>query len=169
MIGTDLRVREVETKATVTADAQTTQLPERFVQARDLYIAGFDRLEYRNPTEFWSIYAALPAGTPQYFTVIGEDFYWAPVPTSAQSVIVNYYARPAPLAADADTTPVLQRWPGIYLYAALSHAQPYIEDDGRVPTFSALYDYQIKQANDSNLMDRASGDVVPMQRRAQLT
>ncbi|MGI9489099.1 MAG: phage adaptor protein [Geminicoccaceae bacterium] len=171
MLFTDLRVREMEASSTITTTAaqQTDSLPARFVQARSLYISGTGRLEYRSPAEFRAVYSNLATGTPAYFSIVGENFLWAPTPNAILSIVVDHYARPAAFSDDADTNAVISRWPNLYLYASLIHAAPYIANDPRLPTLAGLYDSQVEQAHAANARDRYSGDPAHPQRQAQMT
>lgn len=170
-LSTDLRVREMEAQATIvtTATQQTDPLPTRFVQARALYIAGTGRLEYRSPAEFHTIYSAIADGTPAYYTVIGENFLWAPAPSGTPSIVVDHYARPAPFSDDADTNAIIARWPGIYLYASLIEAALYVGDSSSILTNTAFYEALIEQAHAADARDRYSGDPVNVLRQAGMT
>lgn len=169
----DLRVRFMETSADVviTSGVQTTTLPSGFLQARSVYLTTtpVQRVEYRAPIEFWQIYAKLPAGTPYTFTIEGEDFVWGPAPDANYTATVLYYARPADLVDDADTNGLFPLAPGLLLYASLIEAAPYLANDPRILTWSAMYDDLLEKIHMADRRDRASGDGMTSARAAQIT
>lgn len=169
MLFTSLRCREMEASSnvTVTSATRTSSLPTRWVAGRSVYISGStqQRLEYRRPEEYWSVYADLTSAKPQYYTIEGGNFVWGPLPDDAYTAVVLYYQRPAVLASDSDTNDVLTRWPNLYLFSALIQAAPYLGNDPRLLTWTAMLEDLIERIHVSDRHDRASGDTV-LARRA---
>ena len=170
---TELRVREMEASSNIatTASQRTDSLPTRFVKARSLYVSGSpnQRLEYRSPAEYWSIWSSQTSAKPTAYTIEGENFVWGPVPDAIYTITVSHYARPATFSSDSDTNAVIARWPNLYLYPSLLEAAPFLKNDPRIITWSGLYETLLDSVHAADRRDRYSGDVVVPEREAQMT
>jgi hypothetical protein len=100
-----------------------------------------------------------PAARQGFYTNVGRTiFVWPPIdPAALTKFEVGYYARVTPLDV---TTPVFERFPGIYLNCTLAAGQPYLIEDERLQTFAALATAQIKTANDQAIAARFSGSPI---------
>lgn len=85
------------------------------------------------------------AGTPKFYSVIGRNILTAPIPSSATSLVVSYYAAVPSLASNASNW-VLENHPDLYLYLSLMHAAPYLKDEARMAVFQSSVAMQIQQA-----------------------
>jgi hypothetical protein len=72
----------------------------------------------------------------------------APAPDQAYTGIITYYQALIPLAtAPGGVNPTLTEYPDLYLYGALSHASPYLEDDARLPVWQGKFQEAIDKIN----------------------
>lgn len=79
------------------------------------------------------------AGQPRFFTMIGDEFQVVPAPDSTYTGELTYYSE-IPSLSDSNTTNwLLTNAPDIYLYGALIQSAPYLQDDSRLQTWTALY------------------------------
>ena len=150
------RIRPAETAADVTVSAQTAALPTRFLALRRLYLntSPISLLEYLSPENFWRKWTGSRTGQPKAFTIEGENFVFGPAPDSSYTAKCLYWQRFAALSADADTNWLLTNARGAYLYGALIQAAPYIGNDPRLTTWSALFDDVMNKLDESNRQDR---------------
>lgn len=172
-IATDLRVREMESNQSLVTVASTREmaLPTRYLQARSLHVAGAPnvRLEYRNPVEYWSIYASLPEASPRIYTVEGENFLLGPVPDAAYTIPVAFYQKQVAFAADTDTNTILTRFPDLFLYGSCLASAPYLGNDPRILTWASMYEDGVERAERADKRDRYSGDARVPDRLEQMT
>jgi len=115
-------------------------------------------------------------GGPQYYSIVGDQleiwpFAAPPVPPQAgwpvYSIEMSYYARQELGPDPADTTAVLTAYPAAYLYAALVQSAPFLREDGRLQTWTALYQAEIFRANAEHERARHQGSrIVQQYRRA---
>jgi hypothetical protein len=77
---------------------------------------------------------------PTYYTVTGSEFQFAPIPDSAYTLKMIYYASPTYLSVSVSSNVFLANCPDLLLYAALGEAEPYLMNDARTQTWAALYD-----------------------------
>lgn len=85
-------------------------------------------------------------GTPRFFAVVGREMRVCPVPAGATSLSLDYY-QTIPALSDSNTTNwLLEDSPDIYLYTALMHAAPFLQDDARAQLFSNMIVQQVAAA-----------------------
>lgn len=131
----DLIALEYSGTLTTVAGTRTYAVPSGFVRL----LSAVD-LEIVLSEEIAQAYADNQAQSePDYIAFDGTQFVVHPVPDAAYSFPYTAQVRFAALSGDSDTNTILTRWPGLYLYGALTEAAPYLEDDARVPLWSAKY------------------------------
>lgn len=140
----DLRVRQMLKVATTqaTPNTSTVELPSDFLQMRDLHIntTPITTLEYLSPSAFYRNSYSSTTGLPTKYTILAEEFQFAPIPDSDYTLQMIYYANP-PFLSDSNTTNTFTNvCPDLLLYASLAEAEPYLMNDQRVQTWAALYD-----------------------------
>ena len=80
-----LRIRKMNaTSSSFTINAETVALPTGFLQLRDMYIVeGGTKyaLKYITPAQMDQIKGSSTAGMPETFTILGDNFRFAPTPS----------------------------------------------------------------------------------------
>lgn len=138
-----LRVREMETEATLTITNSVATVPTDYLEAKSLKLDDVSEslLLFKVPEQWTS-------KSIGFFTVIGSEIR---VPSSVTSdAKLVYTAQPAALVGDADTNAVLDAFYGCYLSAALKYASTYIKDDGRSQLFKGQLDEYLSVASKRN-------------------
>jgi len=142
----DLRIRpmlKVVTTSTTASDP-TVALPTDFLEIRDLHIESspIQTLVYQNPSNFFRNTKASTAdsGSPKFYTVMGQEFQFAPIPDTAYTLKMVYYGAPTYLSSSNSSNAFLANCPDLLLYASLGEAEPYLMNDARVATWAQLYD-----------------------------
>ena len=101
-------------------------------------------------------------GTPEYYSHNAGQLELYPTPDSNYSADINYLAQVAALS-DANTTNwLLTNYPDIYLYGALIHSAPFLQEDERTQTWAALYASAVARANKASNKATASGSGLKM-------
>lgn len=153
----ELRIRQMlkSATATMTGGDSTVGLPSDFLEMRDLYIAGNPRatLNYLSPSAFSRDARADESGKPFYYTIIGSEMKFAPVPDGNYTLEMLYYTKP-PVLSDSNSSNVfLANCPDALLYGSLAQAEPYLMNDARIAIWAGLYDScieLIKTSDDSS-------------------
>jgi hypothetical protein len=155
-IAKDLRIQAMETTADLTISSQRVSFPTGFLEVRRLYLNSDSEkpLDYFSPSVFWSRSFANETGQPDAFTIEGQEFVFAPSPSSTYTGKLLYYKRFTALSAAADTNWILTNARGILLYGALLEAYIYLEDDAGTSKYAALFDQAVTQANLSDKRGR---------------
>lgn len=140
----ELRIRQmlkVVTTATVAGDG-TVELPSDYLQMRDLHINTnpVQSLEYQSPSNFYRNTNSAISGVPLQYTVLAQEFQFAPIPDGIYTLQMIYYATPPYLTTSNTSNVFLANCPDLLLYGALGEAEPYLMNDQRLQTWAAMYD-----------------------------
>jgi hypothetical protein len=155
----DLRIRpmlKVVTTLTTASDA-TVAIPSDFLEMRDMHIdaSPIHTMIYQNPSNFFRNTKAgtSDSGYPLNYTIMGSEFQFAPIPDSAYTLKMVYYAAPSYLSSTNSSNIFLANCPDLLLYASLGEAEPYLMNDARIQTWASLYD---RGLNSLTISDDAS-------------
>jgi hypothetical protein len=150
----DLRIRQMlkVVTATTTAADSTVGLPNDFLSMRDLHVSTnpVSSVEYLSPSNFYRNARTTESGVPTKYTVLAAEFQFAPIPDSAYTLSMLYYAAPPELSSSVSSNVFLVTCPDLLLYGALGEAEPYLLNDSRIQTWAALYDRGITALSSSD-------------------
>lgn len=140
----DLRIRQmlkVVTTTTTNGDG-TVELPSDFLQMRDLHIITnpIQTIEYVSPSNFYRNTFSSTIGLPRQYTILAQEFQFAPKPDTNYTLQMLYYCAPAYLSNANPSNVFLANCPDLLLYGALGEAAPYLMDDQRLSTWASMYD-----------------------------
>ena len=140
----DLRIRQMLKVATAdtTAEDATVSLPSDFLAMKDIHIdtTPVRVLQFQNTSNFFRNARTTETGVPTMYTLLGSEFQFAPKPDSAYTLRMVYYYKPDLLSDSNSSNLFLTTAPDLLLYGALAEAEPYLMNDERLATWSALYD-----------------------------
>jgi hypothetical protein len=135
----ELRVPEMESRDTSTANAEFLALPDDFLEMR--YVTGNGAaLRYMNPNAFAAVIDSDGLALSTIYTLTDMQLRIYPAPTAAEplSIVISYYERLTPLVNSIDTNWLLTSYPDVYLCGALVQACSFLHDDRRVAKWSEL-------------------------------
>ena len=143
----DLRLRTLLKVVTTSMAAgdPTVTLPSDYNAMRDLHIINntVTTLAYMSPSQFFNSYTSIDNGLPKSYTILSTEMQFAPIPDSAYTLQMLYYAIPIPLSVFNTTNGWLINCPDLYLYATLLEAAPYLSKDpasaGKLLQWTELY------------------------------
>ena len=158
-----VRVREMETDATVGFVDQIGTLPSDFLGLVAVYLP--DRKPFQDPLIFtppdlirssreWN--DEQDVFYPSLYSISGNRLLIAPAP-GEQTVAIRYFARFPALTQDADTNWLLTNAYDIYLYAVLREINQYISDDEKALYWKNEYLEAVSDLHTSNSSSRMSG------------
>jgi len=138
-----LRLRDMETRstATLTTGDEFFNRPADFLEEKSLTLSDGSTSWELDPKPIEILEAALPAtGRPTHYALTGGAIHVYPKPDKTYTATLIYYARIPALSDTQPTNWLLTRAPDAYLYGALSHAAPFLEDDtGTGSAFATFY------------------------------
>jgi hypothetical protein len=138
----DIRHWRQEKRIETTLNERYENLPSDFIEALELSTDNNRRLTLISTAEMQDRKEATStSGAPQYyrFTANQIEFFPAPTATSTSTLSMQYYAR-IPALSDSNTSNwVLSYAADAYLYGALLHSAPYLQEDQRSVVWAGLY------------------------------
>jgi hypothetical protein len=162
----DLRTRKmlVVARANTTAGDSTVGLPTDFLEMRDMHLrtTPVQSLTYYSPNAFYAGSRTTDSGKPLDYTVLASEIQFAPIPDTAYSVQMLYYAKPQYLSDTNITNSFMANYPDALLYAALGEAEPYLMNDARLQTWAALYDRSVLAINTADQSSEYGGQPMSM-------
>lgn len=148
----DLRVRQMLKLVTTATDDGDLELPTDFVEMNEIHLQGNPNysLEYQAPDLFFKSGYAAESGTPKYFSIMGDQIYFAPQPSGTFTAQMLYYAKPTLLSSTNESNIYTDNFPDALLYASLAEAEPFLMNDERIAVWASMYDRAIQniKAND---------------------
>lgn len=138
-----LRVRQMESRATsdVGVTDEFSALPNDFLEEKSLKLSDGSTTWALDPLPAETLEEAEPrTGRPTHYALVGDAIHYYPAPDRTYTATLIYYGRIPPLGETQQTNWLLAKAPDAYLYGALTHAAPFLEDDtGTGGMFASLY------------------------------
>lgn len=164
-----LDVREMTSYTVVSiTQAGQTSVPCDFAGVKSFHLntSPVRKLEYVRPDAFDSYYDAAVTGTngPYYYTVVGEQFLFAPAPGTATQARLRYRTRLCGLSTANFSNWVSEHYPDLYIYGALKHAALFLGDE-RLSIWAQAFDNALDETNRDSLTQNA-GSTMQMQSQA---
>ena len=160
----DLRIRQMlkVSTATTTADDSTVSLPADFLAMKEMHIdsSPVGSLTFQTTSNFFTNTRVTDKGQPVFYTLLGSEFQFAPIPDSAYTVRMVYYYKPDFLSGSNASNLFLANAPDLLLYGALAEAEPYLMNDERTQTWATLYERGLQALRTSD--DDAEYPSAPM-------
>lgn len=147
------RVRHwrMEKRSTAILDTQYSALPNSFYEPIRLSITSGDtyRLELASQADMMERRerGSDVAGRPKYYAITDGSIEVYPTPNDDYTLEMVYYSKIIPLDSSNTSNWVLTYYPDAYLYGALLHSAPFLGEDARLQTWSALYEKAINDIN----------------------
>lgn len=139
----DLRAMET-VDAAFTIDSQSENLPADFLRAKALTIVQGSNHHEVNGRSLKVVLGAGQNGRPQYYSTVGTDIYFGPVPDQGYTATFIYYAPLDIVSTSVSTNWILTNVPELLLFATLLEASLFLKDDQRAAVWAGRYD-EIKQ------------------------
>jgi hypothetical protein len=149
----DLRTERMLKVATTSPTDNKVAFPSDFLELREIHFQGNPPiiLEFQSPDLFFRNGQTTLSGRSHYFTMLGTEFQFAPSQNSDYTIQILYYAQPTFISSTTSSNLFLAYYPDALLYATLAEAEPYLINDARIATWSALYDRAIANIKQSDL------------------
>ena len=133
-----LRLRQMETIATLTAASNVYTLPTDYIEYKRVVEKASTRrrLEFITEDAVDQLYPSRTSGLSNHFTIIGSSLYTFPL--SSTDVELTYYAKIPALSSSNTTNWLLTAHPNLYLHACMLYAAELVKDDGKLATESTF-------------------------------
>ena len=136
----DLRVTEMLKVSTTATSGSKVALPADFLETKEVHLQGNPpiTLEYQTPDLFFRNKQSTNSGKPYYYSIIDQEFQFAPQPDSSYTLEMLYFAKPDFISPSTASNIYLANFPDALLYASLAEAEPYLMNDARMATWASL-------------------------------
>ena len=95
--------------------------------------------------------------TPRFYSHVRGEFELYPTPDEDTDFELLYYAK-IPALSDSNTTNwLLEYAPDVYLYGALGHSAPYLQEDARLAVWAQMYAASVQNLNNQSERVKNSG------------
>lgn len=151
----DLRIRQmlqIATTSTVAATS-TLEIPADFLAMKDIHINSTNpigTITFQSPSNFYRNTRATATGQPKFYTALGSEFQLSPIPDAVYTIQMLYYVNPPNMSSTVSSNLWLANTPDLLLYAALGEAEPFLMNDERLATWSAMYDRGVQSLSKSD-------------------
>lgn len=139
-----LRTRRATGRSTATLTSEYIAVPSDFGGPRAIVLTGTNPialLEYAEPSKMLEVQQGGFTGTgqPKWYSVVGENLQFLPVPDGSYTIEMTYWKGLAALTTSATSNWMLTDNPDAYLYGSLMHSAPYLMDDERVGVWATAF------------------------------
>ena len=150
-MNTRIRHWRMEKRSTAEIDTQYSAIPADMLEPIRFYLttAPTGPIELVSQMEMLQLRESVAdtSARPKYYAITAGEIEVVPTPSGTFNAELYYYAS-IPALSDSNTTNwVLTYFPNAYLYGALIHAAPYIEEDARLQMWVSLYGEAINAIN----------------------
>ncbi len=159
-INQELRTRENEKRINnTTISTEFFDIPANFMEMRNFQISTdpVQHLEYVSPEQMDLFQPSATTGRPTQYTIHGSEFQVKPIPDASYQVDITYWYEQTAFSAENDSNTVLTKFPGLYLYASLIAAAPFIKNKDLLATWVGLYKGLMDDINKRDRIGRFSG------------
>lgn len=153
-----LRIRDMETTATLSFVSGVASLPAGFLDKRSLIWQGAVTVSvsYEPPSVFYAQEVQRRGGSyPEAYTVEGSTIKIGPELTGDGKLL--HFAKAATLSADNSTNVILQAFPGVYLYGCQVELNRITRDATQEALNLKRYADAVHAANTHTIMSRTFG------------
>jgi hypothetical protein len=169
MFDDEIRWHKAAVRDVAVADEMYEELPADFVELKSI---RFDtvpviRPKYRTPAQLEELRQtnSTLGGTPLFYTIIGQQILFDRVPTGSPNLELESFVRTPPLATNSSNL-LLQEHPGIYLFGSLMQSAPFLKNDARLATWTALYQERRNALNSASKRSEAPpGEIAALSTR----
>ena len=157
----DLRVRAMETALSDTISSGTIAVPAGYLEAKYFYLDGspIQPLQRKDLSFIYENYPTRSSDAkPVFYAREGANFIFGPFPNSDYTVKGIFYKKLAALAATTNETNfITDDIPAALLFGSLVEAEPFLQNDERLPVWQSRYAEVIRQAQADDDDEALSG------------
>lgn len=140
-----LRASSMEQPIAATVAANAAPIPADWLEPSILWFDPQRPLEVVSEQDLRSRLKYMSAGDVRKCAQAGDSIIFSPQAADGEVLSGRYYAKPDPIKDGLHAT--FNRYPELYLYAALYGAGPFLGEDARIPTWQNYYRSLLRQAN----------------------
>lgn len=150
-----LRASSMESALNVVVADNAAAIPADCMELSVMWLDGGAPLEVVSERDLRTRLPWIGGGLPRKAAQAGDSIIFSPAASDGAVLGGRYYAKPPALKDELHAT--FNRYPELYLYAALYVSAPFYGYDQRIPTWRAYYAQLLDQANAQERMRVGAG------------
>lgn len=137
----ELRVRQMVKRAEATLNEEYEDLPSDYLELVELKLDTdpIVKPDFMTIGQLSTTYPSASVGEPAGYTIVGDELQFRPIPDTSYTLKIAYYAKVTALSVSNPTNWLLDLYPGLYLYASLLEAAPYVRDKEAIAIWEMKY------------------------------
>ena len=168
-----IRHYEMEGRASAEIDTQYSARPSDWLETIRFQIidGGTFPIELASNAQIMEMRRNVSnvAGRPAYYAFVDGQFEVFPTPNQAYTSELIYYGKIPSLSGSLATNWLLGAHPDAYLYASLTHSAPYLQEDARLQTWSALAERAVNEIVETSKAAKYNGTGLRLRHRGLAT
>lgn len=163
----DIRHWRMESRSSITLDSEYVDLPNDWIETISLNAGNTKpiKLASREAIADKRINSEDTAGVPQFYAHVAGQIELYPTPDESYAGELLYYGKISNLSNSNTVNWLLTYYPDAYLYGALIHSAPYLQEDERSAVWAQMYAAAVQKINMSSDLAKASGSGLTMKVR----
>lgn len=150
-----LRASSMEEALTGTVASNSVAIPADCMELSIAWLDNGTPLEVCAENDLRTRLPWIGGGNPRKVAQAGDTLIFSPTAANGAVLGGRYYAKPPALKEELH--PTFQRYPELYMYAALYSSAPFLGFDRRIPVWQSYYATLLDQANAQERMRVKSG------------
>mgnify|MGYP003576923681 CR=1 FL=1 len=150
-----LRASSMEVALSGVTAGNSVAIPADCMELSILWLDDGAPIEIQGEIELRRRLQCNAGGDVRFAAQAGDNIIFFPEASDGQALNGRYYAKPAPLIDGLHAT--FNRFPELYLYAALFSSAPFLGFDDRIRVWQGYYAQLLDQANTQESMRVANG------------
>lgn len=158
-INRDVRHWQMEKRSEATFNQRYEPLPLDWISSIRVSVSGNKQVKRLSQSRMLSMRegSADTAGEPRYYTISASQIELFPTPSGDYDGSMIYYAEVEALSDTTQSNWLLASAPDVYLYGALLHTAPYLQEDARLAVWASLYKEAVNTLNANSMRDQYGG------------
>jgi hypothetical protein len=159
-----LRVSAMLARDTAAIGDEYSEVPDDFlaVQSFALNDSPPVKLQFLSPDQMEVAAQGGETGKPLYFSVVGGEFRFYPVPDADYSAALAYYQKIPALSESNDSNWLLEDHPDVYLYGALFQAAMQVRNEELIGLYGPLFETAINDVQQATRADAQGGQLTAL-------
>jgi hypothetical protein len=142
-----LRAQDMETKSVAFYIAnEFEQVPANFLEVASFWVKSSTRYPLQFMSDDGQAFSySTGTDAPKFYSVIGNQFHFAPIPDSSYTATLVYFTKVPALSSTNTTNWLLTANPDAYLYGACKHAAIRLQQAEAAQGYDTLYQAAISR------------------------
>lgn len=155
-----MRVRQMIGRSTATISDEYSDVPTDFIGPRSFRFTDttpITTLEWVSPQQMSELKTTFSqtSAKPEFYTVVGPEFEFCPVPSGSNTAALTYWKRVPALSGAVNW--LLTYYPHVYMHGCLAYGWRFLRDDEQSDREWSIFLQSIEEANEAEKKEAIGG------------